>query len=243
MEGKLTPLPFDCPWVKLVEGVMKHSVFVGEPRQKPRRRHVQAYRDGVKRWLDVGLVLAAAPFWIPLVGALWILVRHGGAPGFFGHQRVGADGQSFKCWKLRTMIPNAEVALLAYLAENPDAAVEWSQKHKLRDDPRVTGLGRFLRTTSLDELPQLWNVLRGEMSLVGPRPVTRAEIAAYRGFEWAYFTLRPGITGLWQISARNETTYAERVRSDTQYLLGACLRLDLAILLRTFGVVWRKTGW
>jgi len=210
-------------------------------RQDDRDRALR-YRDGAKRVLDLFGVLALAPIALPLVGGLWLLARRDGGPGFFGHDRVGRGGQVFRCWKIRTMGPDAPARLAAYLADNPAAMREWHTQYKLRDDPRVTPLGRVLRKTSLDELPQLWNVLRGEMSLVGPRPVPRAELLAYQGFARAYLLFRPGITGLWQVSGRNDVAYADRVRMDADYARRACLRVDLAILWRTIGVVLRRTG-
>lgn len=212
-----------------------------QPRDEARARVVR-YRDGAKRVLDIAGVLALAPLAVPLIGVLWGLARCDGGPGLFAHGRVGQDGKEFRCWKIRTMVPDARTRLRAHLATDPDAMREWQQNFKLSNDPRVTRLGRFLRATSLDELPQLWNVWRGEMSLVGPRPVPRDELLAYAGFERAYYLLRPGITGLWQVSGRNATTYEDRVRLDADYARRASILLDLGILWRTVGVVLRRTG-
>lgn len=140
------------------------------------------------------------------------------------------------------MVPDAEKVLATYLEQNPDAAEEWSLNVKLRDDPRITSVGRFLRASSLDELPQLWNVFLGEMSLVGPRPITLAEIDKYEGHKECYMALRPGITGLWQVSGRNSVDYSERVSLDAQYFATCSLGQDMKILFRTLGVVLRKTG-
>jgi len=140
------------------------------------------------------------------------------------------------------MVPDAQVKLQGYLLLNPSAAQEWSQSYKLQADPRVTRLGSFMRRSSLDELPQLWNVLKGEMSLVGPRPVPAAELREYQGFEWAYLTMRPGITGGWQVSGRNGVSYNDRVRMDAGYLMKASLRTDMEVLWRTVGAVLRRTG-
>jgi len=200
------------------------------------------YRHGVKRRMDILLTAALAPLLLPAIGILWFLVRLDGNPGFFGHWRVGQKGRSFKCWKLRSMVPDAEARLREFLATNPAAAREWSANFKLANDPRVTRLGRFLRRTSLDELPQFWNVIRGEMSLVGPRPVPREELRKYSGSEWAYFAFLPGITGLWQISGRNRISYDDRVRMDVSYLLKAGFWFDLNVLFRTVSVVLKKTG-
>jgi exopolysaccharide production protein ExoY len=208
----------------------------------PRRRALERYRDGAKRRLDIVLVLVLAPLVLPVVAVLWLAVRAGGGPGFFGHERVGLDGRRFRCWKLRTMVPDAEARLRAHLRRDRAAAREWAETYKLRHDPRVTRLGRVLRKTSLDELPQLWNVLRGEMSLVGPRPVPEAELIEYAGYEWAYLSCRPGLTGLWQISGRNAVSYGQRVRFDVEYLLRAGLAEDLRILALTPREVLRRSG-
>lgn len=200
------------------------------------------YRDRAKALFDLLVALALLPLALPLVLFLALLIRRDGGPAFFGHRRVGQNGVQFHCWKLRTMVPDAEAALKAYLAQNPEAARLWARDFKLREDPRITRLGRFLRRTSLDELPQLFNVLMGEMSLVGPRPVTSPEMEKYQGFEWAYLHLRPGITGAWQISGRNDVTYEERVRMDADYAARLSWPRDLAILLGTARVVLARTG-
>ncbi len=202
----------------------------------------QIYRAGVKRWMDVALTLLVAPLVLPLVLTLWCFVRIDGGTGFFGHRRIGADGCEFRCWKLRTMEPDAEFRLMEHLSADARAAQEWAENHKLKHDPRVTLLGKVLRKTSMDELPQLWNVLKGDMSLVGPRPVPRAELNKYRGSEWAYFGNLPGITGLWQINRRNTISYDERVHLDVEYFNRAGFWFDLGILLRTPWAIIRKTG-
>lgn len=196
-----------------------------------------------KRALDlVGTTLLLVPA-LPLIALLWMLVRRDGGPGFFGHWRVGRGGRPFRCWKLRSMVPGAEAVLARHLAANPKAAAQWAAEVKLRDDPRITALGRVLRRTSLDELPQLFNVLRGEMSLVGLRPVTAGELARYGPYQSLYLALRPGITGLWQVSGRGcGSDYDTRVAMDIAYGTRASLGLDLAILARTVGAVLRRTG-
>lgn len=223
---------------------MKHEVFnvPGFVQRDLTRARATRYLSRGKRALDIAGVIALAPLAAPLVGALWCAVRLDGGAGFFGHERVGQDGRTFQCWKLRTMVPDARARLKEHLRRDPDAAREWAQTYKLRDDPRVTRLGRFLRKCSLDELPQLWNVWKGEMSLVGPRPVPRAELQEYAGFERAYCAMRPGITGLWQVSGRNDVAYADRVQMDMTYARKASLLMDLGILGRTLGVVLRRTG-
>ena len=221
---------------------MEH-VFLSVDRVEPgRRRAFLRYRDGAKRRLDRAGVLALLPIAAPLVALLWCAVRLTGGPGFFAQERVGLDGRPFRCWKLRSMVVDAEARLRTHLAADPDAAREWAQDYKLRRDPRVTRLGRFLRSTSLDELPQLWNVWNGEMSLVGPRPVPRDELVEYAGFEWAYLMCRPGLTGVWQTGGRNRVSYGDRVRMDVGYLLAAGPWTDLAVILRTPLAVLKRTG-
>ncbi len=160
----------------------------------------------------------------------------------FKHQRLGRDGRPFGCLKFRTMTPNAEATLAAYLATNIAAQAEWAASHKLTHDPRVTALGRVLRKTSLDELPQLINVLRGEMSLVGPRPIVPAEAARYGSAFGQCFSVPPGVTGLWLVSGRSETTYCERVALDLDYAIDWSLRRDLQILARTIPAVFTQRG-
>jgi exopolysaccharide production protein ExoY len=195
-----------------------------------------------KRLFDLAVTLMALPVTAVIIAMLYLLTRLDGGPGFFGHVRVGRHDQDFRCWKIRTMVPDAEAVLKTYLAQNPAAAEEWARDFKLTDDPRVTRLGRFLRASSLDELPQIWNVLRGEMSLVGPRPITRSEMARYAGREWCYLSVKPGITGMWQVSGRNDVSYDTRVQLDMQYLRAPSMRQDLGIILRTCAVVLTRTG-
>ena len=164
------------------------------------------YSDAGKRMFDVILALLLLPVFAPVILILWSLVRRDGGPGFFGHTRVGQHGKPFKCWKIRSMVVDAENRLLTYLEANPIAAAEWECDHKLTDDPRINRLGRILRKTSLDELPQIWNVLRGEMSFVGPRPVVALELVKYGSSASAYLAQKPGITGVWQVSGRNDTS-------------------------------------
>ena len=197
----------------------------------------------VKRGLDIALVLLAAPSLglTCLLLALWIRLDSGG-PVLFGQRRVGRGGEHFITWKFRTMRPNAELELAAYLAAHPEAAAEWTLTRKLRADPRVTAPGRLLRRLSLDELPQLWNVLRGEMSLVGPRPITPDELALYAEKSHLYTRVRPGITGLWQVSGRSALNYNERVKLDTYYARNWSIWLDLVLLARTVVTVVAARG-
>ncbi len=199
------------------------------------------YRDTFKRILDVTLVLLSAVVVVPVVTLLALLVASDGASSFYSQDRVGRNGRSFRIWKLRTMVPDADARLARHLAENPDAAAEWNRTQKLKRDPRITPIGRILRKTSMDELPQLWNVLVGEMSLVGPRPMMTNQQSLYPGA--AYYRLRPGITGAWQVSERNESSFAERAVFDASYDQSVTLANDLSIILRTVRVVLRGTGY
>ena len=200
------------------------------------------YRHCGKRVLDLVIAVFLVPILAPLIALLYLLVRADGAAGLFAHTRVGQGGTSFTCWKIRTMIPDAEARLSAFLATNPIAAAEWGRTQKLQNDPRVTRLGRFLRRTSLDELPQIWNVLRGEMSLVGPRPVTRPELARYGLRAATYLSLKPGVTGLWQVAGRSNGCYAERLQMDQTYALSIGMWRDLGLIGRTAFVRIKPTG-
>lgn len=195
-----------------------------------------------KRVLDLGLALGLLPFVAPVILLLWLVVRLDGGPGLFAHGRVGRHGQPFRCWKIRTMAPDADQRLAVLLAGDPNAALEWARTFKLRHDPRVTWIGAILRRTSLDELPQVWNVLRGEMSFVGPRPVTAGELDFYGADRTSYLSLRPGVTGLWQVRGRRDGDYARRVGLDHSYREGLCLWLDLRLIAATGLVLLRPTG-
>ena len=198
------------------------------------------YRNGAKRALDIALVLIALPVVLPLIAVLALLVwREGGNPFYF-QKRVGLNGRQFWMWKLRSMVPDADAKLEGHLAANPAARAEWNSTQKLVNDPRITPLGHVLRRSSLDELPQLWNVLTGDMSLVGPRPMMPCQQALYPG--QAYFRLRPGITGFWQISQRNRCSFADRAKFDALYERRLSLTTDVKVLLGTVRVVLRCTG-
>ena len=195
-----------------------------------------------KRALDLIVVIGAILLIIPIIcSCAMIIALDGGAP-FYGHKRVGRNGREFKCWKIRSMVVDSQSCLMAYLDANPDARQEWEATRKLANDPRITRFGRFLRKSSLDELPQLLNVLCGQMSIVGPRPVPRDELVLYGAGAQAYLDLRPGITGLWQVSGRNGVSYATRVALDQEYHKICSLKIDLAIIIKTFGVVWSRSG-
>lgn len=198
------------------------------------------YREHFKRGLDILLVLLVAPIVLPLVALLAVLVALDGGSPFYSQDRLGLNGRRFRMWKLRSMITGADAALEAHLAANPAARAEWDRDQKLAHDPRITRLGKLIRRTSLDELPQLWNVLTGDMSLVGPRPMLPEQRALYPG--QAYFRLRPGLTGAWQVSDRNATTFAARAEFDLTYDRALSLLTDLTIILATFSVVLRATG-
>ncbi len=195
-----------------------------------------------KRALDLFLASLLLVLLSPLMLAIAILVRLDGGPALYGHRRIGADGRSFVCWKFRSMAINAEEALARLLARDPTARAEWERDFKLKRDPRITALGRVLRSTSLDELPQLFNVLKGEMSLVGPRPIVPDEIKRYGSAFRDYAVCRPGITGPWQVSGRNDLDYASRVKLDRQYARNWSLGTDCRILLQTAVVVLRRSG-
>jgi Undecaprenyl-phosphate galactose phosphotransferase WbaP len=196
-----------------------------------------------KRLIDLTIVLMLAPLWVPLVYFLALLVRlSSSGKAFYSQQRVGLDGEIFHCWKLRSMVANADAVLQKYLAENPELQEEWDRDHKLKNDPRVTWIGKILRKTSLDELPQLFNVLYGDMSIVGPRPIVTAEIEKY-GEVWnLYKMVTPGITGLWQVNGRNNTTYQERLEYDEYYVRNWSVWFDLYIMMCTVKVVCLREG-
>lgn len=198
------------------------------------------YRNHLKRGLDVVLVLlAAVPVALILGVCALLIARDGGSP-FYSQTRVGRFGKTFKLWKLRSMVTNADEALERHFEDNPAARLEWDRNQKLRNDPRITKVGAFLRKTSIDELPQLWNVLTGDMSLVGPRPMMVDQQDMYPGS--AYYALRPGLTGFWQISVRNESSFAERATYDADYLSKVNLAQDMSVMWKTVSVVTKGTG-
>jgi Undecaprenyl-phosphate galactose phosphotransferase WbaP len=197
----------------------------------------------LKRGLDLFGAIMGGLVITPLLLAIVILIKlDSQGPAFYGHRRVGARDEHFLCWKFRTMHANAEHLLNKYLQDNPELRAEWELNHKLLEDPRVTRIGRFLRKTSLDELPQLWNVLRGEMSLTGPRPIVDAEIRKYKKDYELYRRIKPGISGFWQVSGRSDIDYAERVAMDSYYVRNWSVWLDLIILFRTIRAVLRGRG-
>lgn len=225
-----------------LDQIMQDSAAIA--RVYPLSRHARPsfYASYVKRVLDIVLAVLMLPILVPVIALLWLTVRRDGGNGFFGHTRVGRDGKTFKCWKMRSMEVDAEAKLVRHLQANPAAAAEWARDHKLLDDPRITRFGQFLRKSSLDELPQIWNVLKGEMSFVGPRPVVAEELARYGASRWAYLQVRPGITGLWQVSGRNDVTYEARVQMDVRYSTDMRFGSDMWIILMTAGAVIYGTG-
>jgi lipopolysaccharide/colanic/teichoic acid biosynthesis glycosyltransferase len=209
--------------------------------ERTERRAGGIYRNLFKRAFDVSAVILAAPFVVPLVFGLAMAVRRDGGHAFYTQQRVGKDGRHFRMWKLRSMVTDADARMADYLAAHPEARREWEETQKLKRDPRITRFGQFLRKSSLDELPQLWNVLTGDMSLVGPRPMMLNQQALYPGS--AYYRLRPGITGPWQTSGRNDTSFGARAEFDADYDRTLSLGTDLRLLFRTVGVVLKCTGY
>jgi exopolysaccharide production protein ExoY len=185
------------------------------------------------------LLVLVAPF---MLATTWCIWREDGAPVVFAHWRVGQKGRLFRCFKFRSMVRNADAVLGELLERDADARAEWQRDRKLRRDPRILRVGHLLRRTSLDELPQLFNVLRGEMHLVGPRPVMVQEIPRYGTHMSHYFSVKPGMTGLWQVSGRNNLSYAQRVRLDAQYVETRSVWRDLSILLRTVQVLLTRHG-
>ena len=227
-----------------------HSTYQSEPRrssasgaqhdasiarQTGDSRAIGGYR---KRAFDIAAAICAILLLLPLFLLIAAALKCADSgPVLFRHRRIGRNGRSFNCLKFRTMAVDAEPLLLRHLALNPEAAREWAADHKLRHDPRVTPLGQGLRKTSLDELPQVFNILKGDMSFVGPRPIVSAEVPKYGDAMHQYYRARPGLTGPWQVSGRNDVDYAGRVRFDREYVESWSFRRDLAIIVKTFYVV------
>ncbi len=195
-----------------------------------------------KRCMDIVGSLLAIILVSPLFLVLFFLVKSDGGPVFYKQVRIGRYGTKFNCWKVRSMVTNADEVLKEYLALHPELNEAWERDHKLKNDPRITSVGKFIRQGSIDELPQLWNVLKGEMSLVGPRPIVIEESSRYGQMLNYYLSSRPGITGLWQTSGRNDTTYDERVDLDVWYSRNWSVWLDIVIMLRTVPAVLFRSG-
>ena len=197
----------------------------------------------LKRVFDVVASVFFILAGLPLAALIALAIRlETRGPVFFRHTRVGRHGRKFILWKFRSMVVNADALLDDYLRMHPELLDEWNRTHKLKQDPRVTRVGRLLRRSSLDELPQLWNVLRGDMSMVGPRPIVEEEMAKYGPAAALYVRVPPGLTGLWQISGRNDTSYRQRVELDTRYIREWSIGMDLVVLWKTVRVVLRGHG-
>lgn len=207
-------------------------------------RPILRYAPGLsKRLLDLSVAALTGVLLAPLFALLYALVRlTSPGPAFYGQRRIGRNGEHFKAWKFRSMVVDADAILREHLTKDARLREEWERTHKLRNDPRILPIGRLLRKTSLDELPQLWNVIRGDMSLVGPRPIVDAEVPKYGGSIEYYKAVRPGVTGMWQISGRSQTSYAERVRYDEYFVKNWSIWLDLYILFRTVKTVLLREG-
>ena len=195
--------------------------------------------SALNRLFALVMLALLSPLLLAIAFRIW---RVDGAPLTYGHYRVGLRGKLFRCLKFRSMVRNSDQVLHELLSTNAAARAEWERDHKLRNDPRITGIGDFLRRTSLDELPQLFNILRGEMHFVGPRPVTVGELRRYGARKRHYLSVKPGLTGLWQVSGRNNTTYDERVELDSQYVERRTPLFDTWIIFRTFKVLITREG-
>ncbi|WP_072714042.1 undecaprenyl-phosphate galactose phosphotransferase WbaP [Rhodothermus profundi] len=217
--------------------------LAGRPAFEINRELTDPVAQVIKRLFDLVFVVGTLPLWAPLIAiiALLIWLSDRKAP-FFMHQRIGYKGRPIRVIKFRTMVPNAQEVLETYLEQHPEARKEWEENFKLKNDPRVTRIGKWLRKFSLDELPQLWNVLRGELSLVGPRPIVEEEARKYGDKFDLYLRVKPGVTGIWQVSGRNDTSYEYRVMLDSFYVRNWSIWLDLVILIRTIRVVLQGHG-
>lgn len=215
-----------------------HEVLLLTMRNNLARRFPRLVKRCFDLTVAASVLLLASPVFLFIAAR----VAATGRPIFFGHTRIGQHNKPFPCYKFRTMAPNAQELLTELLATDPEARAEWERDFKLKNDPRITSIGRFLRRTSLDEIPQLWNVLTGEMSLVGPRPVVTAELERYGSQVDFYLEAKPGITGLWQISGRNDVTYDTRVYLDAWYVKNWSLYNDIVILFKTVKVIFRAEG-
>lgn len=223
---------------------MNAANFVSDARVTPASGGARTFFGlRLATFANQGAALLLLCLFSPLLLVIALLIwRTDGAPVFFGHYRVGVNGRLFRCLKFRSMRLDSAAVLAEILRTDPAARTEWERDQKLLDDPRITSIGHVLRKTSLDELPQLFNVLRGDMHLVGPRPVTVSELTRYGKVRWHYVSVPPGITGLWQVSGRNNTSYDERVSLDRHYVESRSAALDVAILLKTVRVVLLREG-
>ncbi len=222
-----------------VQGLMEENMIL----LRVKNNLARPYYRFVKRVFDLVVTIFSLFILLPIMAiiAVCIYIDNPG-PILFAHKRVGKNGKEFPCYKFRSMIVNAEEALQVYLKEHPEAKEEWERDFKLKDDPRITKLGHFLRKSSLDELPQLFNVIKGEMSLVGPRPIVQKEVVKYGVYIDDFYLVPPGITGVWQVSGRSDTTYDERVQMDSWYVHNWSVWIDIVYLIRTFGAVLLRKG-
>jgi len=222
-----------------IDGLLDNSLML----LRFRNNLAHWYNRAMKRVFDLVACLLGLVVVIPVTVVIAVLVRlDSKGPVFFAHRRIGQGGRTFPCYKFRTMIPDAENVLKEYLSTHPAAREEWERDFKLKDDPRITRLGAFLRRTSLDELPQVWNVIKGDMSLVGPRPIVAEEIPLYGEYFADFRLVPPGITGMWQVNGRSDTTYEERVQMDTWYVRNWSVWIDIIYLLKTADVVLARKG-
>ena len=210
-------------------------------RVEPHIRQATVYTSYLKRALDFTLIVISAPLVLPIVAIFSLLVALSGGSPFYSQPRIGRCGKIFQIWKIRSMVANADDLLVDYLAQNPEARAEWDATQKLKSDPRITRVGKLIRKCSIDELPQLWNVITGDMSLVGPRPMMPSQAQYYGGS--AYYQLRPGLTGLWQVSDRNDCNFSVRADYDEKYAANISFATDATIIVRTVGVVVSATGY
>ena len=239
---KVTFVPelFGIPAANIqARGLMNEQSLILEVKNNLAQRRNRLF----KRIFDITATVIGGFLILPVIAIVAILIYlDSPGPIVFGHKRVGQGGKEFPCYKFRSMVPNAQEALEIYLKENPEAREEWERDFKLKDDPRVTKIGKFLRKTSLDELPQLWNVLIGDMSLVGPRPIVRAEVEKYGEYINDFYLVPPGITGVWQVSGRSDTTYEERVLMDSWYVHNWSVWIDIVYLVKTVFAVIKSKG-
>ena len=222
------------------EGLKQDARFV--PHLRSSLNHHSAFDEVVLRGLDIAIAALAIVFLLPLLLVIAAILALQGGPIVFSHKRVGHGGRAFYCYKFRSMVVDAEERLARLLRDDPQALAEWQKDHKLRNDPRVTPFGRFLRRSSIDELPQLFNVLRGEMSIVGPRPIVDAEVPRYGRRIAAYYRVKPGITGLWQVSGRNDVEYRTRVAMDCLYAKSVRPSLYIYLVIATVPAVLSRRG-
>lgn len=224
-------------------GIMDGSAHHLKPEEFPMDEDRLWFQRATKRVLDVSISLVVLFFLSPVLVTIAVLVRiQDRGPAIFAHTRIGQNGEPFKCYKFRSMVIDAPDRLEMLLAADPEAAAEWARDQKLRKDPRITKLGGFLRRSSLDEFPQLLNILRGEMSIVGPRPIVMDEARRYGSQFEAYKAVRPGVTGLWQVSGRNDVSYDERVEMDARYAREWTVLGDIWIIIKTVPAVLLSRG-